>query len=214
MNLSLDILESNSTIRTLILEALRVELDRTMQKSATELELKIRPLLSDALRQEPEYNSLKSGKLRFEFGIPDSNAVDDVVEKISSTITINSFPIKISNAGLSGGFQLTAIKTDDINGITNDSSAIVDDTARGYSLPWLEWLLFRGNQTIVQNYSVKIGPNSNSRTGNAVMIKSNSNWRVPAEFAGTATDNWTTRAIERLEPIIYKLIQSIVERNI
>jgi len=214
MNLSLNILESNSTIRGLILDSLKVELDRIMQKSAKSLSIKIVPLVSDALKQEPEYSSLKSGKLRFEFGIPDSSVVDDIVEKIANTITINNLPIKISNAGLSGGFQLTGIKTDDINGIINDSSAIVDDTTRGYSLPWLEWLLFKGSQTIVQNYNVKIGPNSNSRTGNAIMVRSNSNWRVPAEFAGTASSNWTTRAVDRLESSIYKLIQSEVEANI
>jgi hypothetical protein len=214
MNLSLKILESNSTINKMILDSLRIELDRTMQKSAKELPSKIKPLLLDALKQEPEYSSLKSGKLRFEFGIPDSGAVDDVVEKIADTITINSSPVKISGGGLSGSFTLTAIKTDDINGIINDSSAIVEDTIRGYSLPWLEWLLFRGNQTIIKGYDVKLGPNNNSRTGNAIMVSSNNNWRVPAEFAGTISNNWTTRAVERLESTIYKIIQSTVESNI
>jgi hypothetical protein len=198
----------------MILDELRVQLDRTMQKSAKELPSKIKPLLSDALKQEPEYASLKSGSLRFEFGIPDSSVVDDLVEKIAETVTINASPVKISGAGLSGGFTLTAIKTDDINGIINDSSAIVEDTKRGYSLPWLEWLLFRGNQTIIKGYDVKLGPNDNSRTGNAIMVSSNNNWRVPAEFAGTSSSNWTTRAVERLESNIYKIIQSTVEGNI
>jgi hypothetical protein len=214
MNLSLSILETNSTINKMILDELRVQLDRTMQKSAKQLPSKIKPLLSDALKQEPEYASLKSGSLRFEFGIPDSSVVDDLVEKIAETVTINASPVKISGAGLSGGFTLTAIKTDDINGIINDSSAIVEDTKRGYSLPWLEWLLFRGNQTIIKGYDVKLGPNDNSRTGNAIMVSSNNNWRVPAEFAGTSSSNWTTRAVERLESNIYKIIQSTVEGNI
>ena len=214
MNLSLDIAESNSVIRKMILDSLRVELDRVFQKSAKDLPSKIKPLLSDALKQEPEYSSLKSGKLRFEFGIPDSNSIDDVVEKIADTLTIDPSPVKISNVGLSGGFTLTAIKTNDINGIINDPSAIMEDTTRGYSLPWLEWLLFKGNQTIIKGYSVKLGPNNNSRTGNAIMVTSNSSWRVPAEFAGTVSDNWTTRAVERLELNIYKVIQSAVESNI
>jgi hypothetical protein len=214
MNLSLRVLESDSAIRKMILDSLRVELDSTMQKSARELPAKIKPLLSDALKQEPEYSSLKSGKLRFEFGIPDSSAIDDVVEKIANTININASPLKISGAGLSGGFTLTAIKTDDINGIINDPSSMVEDTTKGYSLPWLEWLLFKGNQTIIKGYSVKLGPNSNSRTGNAIMVTSDSSWRVPAEFAGTISSNWTTRAVERLESTIYKIIQSTVESNI
>jgi hypothetical protein len=214
MNLSLSVLETNSSIRKMILDCLSIELDRTMQKSAQQLPSKIKPLLLDALKQEPEYSSLKSGKLRFEFGIPDSGDIDDVVEKIASTLNVSASPVKISGAGLSGGFTLTAIKTDDINSIINDPSAIVQDTTRGYSLPWLEWLLFKGNQTIIKGYSVKFGPNNNSRTGNAIMVSSNSSWRVPAEFAGTISNNWTTRAVERLESTIYKIIQSTVESNI
>jgi len=214
MNLSLTLLETSSTINKMILDSLRVDLDNTMQKSAKQLPAKIKPLLSDALKQEPEYSSLKSGKLRFEFGIPDAGAVDDVIEKIANTITINASPVKISGSSLSGGFTLTAIKTNDINGIINDPSAIVEDTMRGYSLPWLEWLLFRGNQTIVKGYQVKLGPNNNSRTGNAIMVSSDGSWRVPAEFAGTISDNWTTRAVERLESNIYNIIQSTVESNI
>jgi hypothetical protein len=214
MNLSLKVLESDSAIRNMILDSLRIELDRTMQKSAQELPAKIKPLLSDALKQEPEYSSLKSGKLKFEFGIPDSSVIDDVVEKIANTLSINASAVKISSAGLSGGFILKAIKTDNIDGIINDPSAIMEDSIRGYSLPWLEWLLFKGNETIIKGYSVKLGPNSNSRTGNAIMVGSDSSWRVPAEFAGTISNNWTTRAVERLESTIYSIIKSTVESNI
>jgi len=46
------------------------------------------------------------------------------------------------------------------------------------------------------------------------MIDSSSNWRVPPEYAGTVRDNWTTRALSRVDSSITKIIQSTFESNI
>ena len=78
-------------------------------------------------------------------------------------------------------------------------------------MPWLEWLLLKGNQIIVRNYEVKIGSNSRSRSGDAIMISSSENWRVPPEFIGTNTNNWTTRALSKIEDELNSLIKSKFE---
>lgn len=46
------------------------------------------------------------------------------------------------------------------------------------------------------------------------MVPSGDNWRVPPEFAGSQSDNWTTRAVTRVEDEIYRLIQKSVEKYI
>lgn len=214
INLSLDIVESNSYIRQQILSSLSIEIDKVINKSMNIIQNNTINIINNALKQEPEYESLKSGRLRYEFGIPDSSSVDIIVDKLSRTVTINRRPIKISNLGLSGGFDVTAIENETFNGLLQDPSAVVQDNARGYSLPWLEWLLLRGNEIIVRSYDVKLGPNPNSRTGNAIMVESNRNWRVPAEFVGKNNNNWTTRAIERCENELLKMIQQTIESNI
>jgi hypothetical protein len=214
MKFSLNILESNSTIRTSILNALSIEVDRTISKAMPTIQAGVTRLLIEALKEEPEYTSLKNGTLRFNFGIPDTSVVDDIVDKLASTVNIRKNSIRITNAGLTGGFDITAIQSNNISGLTSDASAIVEDSERGYSLPWLEWLLLRGNEIIVQKYDVKLGPNPNSRTGNAIMIDSNKSWRVPAEFSGTSSNNWTTRAIERIGDPILSLMRQTLENNI
>ena len=100
-----------------------------------------------------------------------------------------------------------------IASITTEAAQVID-TKRGYSLPWLEWLLLKNNKVIVNNYDVKLGPNINSRTGNAIMVSSNNNWRVPPQFAGSQASNWTTRAIERVDKQIESIIQKAIEDNI
>ena len=214
MNLAVTLLESDSEIRRRILDALREDISKTFSKAANKLINPIKNLLIEALKEEPEYNSLKSGLLKYHFGIPDSSVVDDLVVKMANTLTFQNYPIKISNVGLSGGFSLTAIRSEDISGLLNDPSAIMTDSERGYGLPWLEWLLLRNNEVIIRNYDVQLGPNPNSRTGQAIMVESNKSWRVPAEFAGSQNNNWTTRAVDRLENSIVKLIQEAIETSI
>ncbi len=214
MNFTIKLLESDSAIRSLVLSALLTEVNAVIDKSIPSIRSGAISLLSEALKLEPEYNALKNGRLREELGIPDPGAVDDIVTKLSNTLTISKNLLKTTSSGLNGGLTITAIESASFNGLLNDASAVVNDSARGYSLPWLEWLLLKGNQTIIKKYNVKFGPSPSSRTGNAIMVESNNSWRVPAEFSGTERNNWTTRAIERIEKSILNLIQTTLEKNI
>lgn len=214
MKFNVKLLESNSVIRKSIMEGLASHMDSVLSKSMGQIQNKLRALIESALKQEPEYISLTSGQLRLDFGISNPDQVNNVVSKLADTVSISKKTISINNSGLSGGFSLNAIKADDFNGVLTDENAMVVDGTKGYSLPWLEWLLLRGNKIIVKNYEVKVGPNPTSRTGMAVMVESDKNWRVPPEFVGTISNNWTTRAIQRIEPNLVKLIQQEIENNL
>lgn len=213
MKLSLTLLESDSYIKNQILEALSKQANIVLKNTSQKILPKIKILLENALKQEPEYISLISGQLRLEFGIPDVSVVDDIVKKLSETVSISVQNSTIKNNGVSGGILLTALEKASMGGLINDSSGIVVDS-KGYSLPWLQWLLYAGNKPIVKNYEVKIGPNSRSRTGMAIMIDSNKNWRVPTAFAGTINNNWIIRALDRVSNDIIKLIQDSFESSL
>jgi len=214
MNISVKLLESNSVIRNLILSALRDDINACISKSMSSITDQVKDVVRKALKDEPEYSSLISGQLKAEFGISDSSSVDAVINKLVDTLVMTRNPVSYNNAGLTGGFTLTMIKSDDLGGVVGDESAKVVDSERGYELPWLEWLALFGNRAIVKNYEVKMGAHSHSRSGLAIMVESKKNWRVPAQFVGTITSNWITRAIERVDPQIYKIIQNAIEANI
>ena len=215
MKLSVKLLESESQIRKLILGALSQDINMAMSRSINGIRSELKTLLLGALRDEPEYASLTNGKLKAELGIGDSTIVDSIVEKISNTIDINYQPATITNMGLSGGITITAISSENIGGLISDQDAFVNDTQRGYSLPWLEWLTLKGTSPIIKNYSVDFSSSPNSRSGMAIMVSdSGSSWSVPAEFAGVAENNWTTRAIDRIEKEIPKVIIKNIEANI
>lgn len=213
MKISLTLLESDSYIRDQILQALAKEVQPVLAKTITKITPKIQKLLEEALREEPEYSSLISGQLRLEFGIPDVSTVDTVVKKLAATANVVSNGVSVKSNGLSGGLTLTALERSSMGGLISNDNAIVI-TNKGQPLPWLQWLLYEGNKPIIRNYEVKIGPNPNSRTGNAIMVDSDKNWRVPPAFAGTINNNWVTRAVDRVSNSIPKIIQEAFESSI
>lgn len=211
MKFSLNLLEQNSDITKIILTNLKKEMDVIIDKALPSIKLDIKNLVKEALISEPEYASLKAGTLRAEFGILNTSEVDGVVDAMVNTLDIIPQSIKISNNGLSGGFTLTMIRSSDINGIIGTDIAMTK-TEKGQSLPWLEWLLLRGNDKIIQDYSINYISNSyRSRTGSAVMISNPKGWRIPANFSGTEDNNWTTRAISKIGDQISKIIQKNIE---
>lgn len=214
MKFSLKLLENTSDITTIILNNLKIQIEKTINKALPSIERDIKALIKTSLMSEPEYSSLIAGSLRAELGISNVSDVDNVVQAMVDTLNISQNSINVSNNGLSGGFKLTMIKSDDISGIIYSDSANVVDSERGYSLPWLEWLLLKGNETLVQNYNVNYTNSSRSRSGMALMVKSDTNWRVPPAFAGKINNNWTTRAIIKSNAQITSIIKSNIENYI
>lgn len=214
MNIDLKLQDSDSSIAKQIFEAIKDILSIALNKSQQQITTRVKQIIADSLRTEPEYQSLKSGILKAEFGIQFPETVDKIVEKLANTLDFQQIPITTTNRGLKGGFQLVAIQSDNINGLTADVDALVADDIRGYKLPWLEWLLLRGADNIVKNYEVEFGPSQYSRSGMAIMKSSSASWRVPPQFAGTAKYNWTTRAISKAEDDIKSAIIQNIETNL
>lgn len=213
MRITAKLLESNSQVRQLMLSELVRQLKETFILARPGIINRTKDMVRDALKQEPEYQSLISGKLRAELGIADSANVDTIVDALVNTLDMVVNPVTFNNSGLKGGFTLQMIQSDNISGIIATDEAMVVDN-NGQKLPWLEWLLLRGNQIIIRNYQVRMGANPFSRTNMAIMVESNKNWRVPMEFAGTITNNWTTRALDKVSNQIVDNIISSIEVTI
>jgi hypothetical protein len=211
MKIEFKLLEKDSDIANSIFRAIQDSLTTIMTKASPEIQRRVKEILTESLRSEPEYQSLKSGILRAEFGIQYPDTVDKIVEKLSETVTIDNIPITFTSRGIKGGFRLVAIQSDNISGLIEDADAFVADDARGYKLPWLEWLLLRGSDKIIKNYEVSFGASKYSRSGMAIMKDSSSSWRVPPQFAGTVKNNWTTRAVSKAEDSIQSAIISTIE---
>ncbi len=213
MRITARLLESDADITRSIMQAVRGHLDKSISKSIPRIVSDIKQAVKESLIQEPEYSSLTSGTLKIEFGIPDASQVSEVVDALVNTIQFTQNKIIAGNRSLSGGFTLNMMKSDDMSGVIFSDAAVVT-TDKGTTLPWLEWLLLKGNTPIVKKYDVKYISSSRSRSGLGVMIPSNRDWRVPPLYIGKEESNWTTRAIDKVESKIYTIIKKRIEESL
>lgn len=211
MKLSLKLLENNREIEKSILQALLPLTTDFMNGINKKIKDNIINIVKNNIISSNEYDSLVGGELKLELGIVDAPVkVQQIIDIwVSNTLMSYKAP-KIINSKIKSTFTVKMVKTN-FSDILNQPAAFVEDTLRGYQLPWLEWLLLNGTATIVDDYEVVIGPNPRSRTGYAVMLPSVSNgWSVPPQFAGTINDNWITRALSKAKPEIEKLLERAI----
>lgn len=211
MQLKLKILEDNATITNSILTAMLPEVTSYMNNGVNLIKQKLPLIIQVAIIDTPEYESILSGQLKYEFGIPNSSSkLAGLLNIWSSNILYTYNKPSITGNKITASFSAQTIKADFSDVLYTDYASMTD-SLRGYSLPWLEWLLLEGNKIIISKYNVVMGPNKFSRTGEAVMAPSNKSWKVPSQFSGTISDNWITRAIDNAEADIKTLLAKAFE---
>ena len=207
-NMTINILETNPQIIKLMRDALLIEVNKYFTLTVIQNIInKIKPNIKSIISNAPEAQSLISGDLRGEFGIPNGLEVDfvkSIVLTIANNIQLDFYPIKLTGSSLSGGFTFYVAQEDFADILSLSEATITTDKAQ--ILPWLEWLLLQGNKIIISEHKLKFSP-ANSRSHSFIMVQdTGSFWSVPPQFAGTIKDNWITRALEDN----IKAIQTIV----
>lgn len=213
MKISLKILESDKQISIMIANALKKQVDQFMTNALGKIKSELPIILRRAIEDSPEYNSILSGQLKYEFGIPDSSSkLQGLLDIWTNDVLVNYSPAITTNSGnLKTSISISMVKSDFSN-VLGSSYGFVYDNKRGYALHWLEWLLLDGTMSIVPGYEVVIGPNKRSRTGMAVMSNKNGkSWNVPSYYAGSVNDNWITRAIRSSSKNIDRLLKKATE---
>jgi len=208
--LHINILESNDEISQKILKALLPEVTKYFNKAFNQCKKEITTIVSNAIVSSPEYQSIMSGKLKYEFGLPDSGSRLASILSFWKYLDIQYDKPKIIKNQINSYFTLSMIKSDYSDVLS--SAAATFKTEKGSDLEWLQWLLLFGDKVIIKDYSVEIGPNPRSRTGNAVMVgNTRGRWGVPPEFSGTSQNNWITRAIDSADGAINELLNKCLK---
>jgi len=208
MNINVKLLDTNAEIYKNILKALLPDIKKYMDSVLDTIKKELPDILSNSIRNSPEYSSLIAGKLRYEFGIPDaSSKIIGLINSWSSNINIDYTRPAITGNQIKSKFSVNLVRAD-FSDVLFTEYAILRDDQRGYDLPWLQWLLLDGDVAIIQNHEIIIGASRYSRTGNAIMRENKGKtWKVPTEFSGTISDNWITRSIENANSEIDSLLQ-------
>ena len=71
----------------------------------------------------------------------------------------------------------------------------------------MRWLLLEGTRTIVSSYAYE--PDNSGRSGGGTM-RLGGIWRVPPQFAGTASENFVTRMFENKDKQIQPILKGLL----
>jgi len=200
------------------LNKLAANANRTFGKTSYAIIRELRGPIGAAIIRSPEMASLQGGRLAGELGLPPAlqrAAPKDITEAIVNSIGAVVLPVRRAGRKLTGGINITVQPADFRNmlglGISPIKYLSRNKKFKGkmVSLDWLDWLLFKGDAVIVQNFRVERG--SHGRSGLAKMKGKRGNpWRIDPNFSGTVDDNFISRALD--DPIARGEVLAAIQR--
>ncbi len=208
MQLKMSLAEDYSAIYKKVLDSLIPDINKMLIRAISKIQPQIKEIIESSLSATPEVQSLMGGNLQSELGVPDAESrIKKIISVFAASLKIDYIPMAKRGNLLYGGFILTAIKGDYSDVLSLPEAAY--DTEKGKTIRWLEWLVFLGDNTIIREYTINTDVFNKSRTGlGQIMMKSKKgSWRVPPEFSGTDDNNFVTRGISKLDPILENLIK-------
>lgn len=203
----------SSKFKTNIINEVTRKISRKKTSIETKIKDRIKTAVKNALVATPEYQSLISGKLRAELGIPEADfriiqVIDTWVNNIVVILKSGVKPLLLIEIGV--------IQSDygDVLGLAAATYTYTGKRGHG-EIPWLEWLLLEGDKRIVNRYEFSSNIKRGSRTGMGIMIsKKRGFWQVPPEFAGTSVDNFATRALGNIGNTIDKIVEQVIKESL
>lgn len=203
--MTIKLIESNNKILTEIKKSLAKEVNKEIAPKINLLKNKLIPVFRSALEESPEIISLRAGVLRAEFGL-ETDPSFDIVEAVLATLDLTWKNVDAKT--FKGGINIVMQPSNFSNLLL---LPVGNQPIEGGSLPWLEWLLTRGDSIIITGYGVQLGSFPESRTGLAKMSKKFAPYKVNSSFSGTIEDNFITRAINRSFSKVQGIIQGVLK---
>jgi hypothetical protein len=215
MRFTIELLETNKQIERKILDCIAEDFNNLIQPKLSIIREKISVATVAFLKGSETYESLMRGELAGHFGLPvwgRRMMIDNVIQKIGDNIEIDYTPVRVRAGGFIGGAEI-GVLVKDFSDILAMMEASVD-TEKGQILPWLEWLLIRGDQIIISEYEINF-ISAQGRSAKAIMVKNNSAvWRVPPEYSGVMGDNWLTRFFTIYHNVYSTLLEQILQTEL
>ena len=205
-------LPKTNVLLSMILDQIALKLSEAFSAAAPRIKQRVGDEAAKAIKESPEYASLLSGRLRHELGVIDASPVlAAIIRNISQGVVVTSKGARRRGNNIVGGLEIKLLKGDYSEVLAVDGASFVSE--HGFDVPWVKWLTLAGDTILVSDHKYVASPVSFSRTGLGLMRKPGV-WRVPAEFSGTGSDNWLTRALIKLGDSITVITQEEIQRAI
>ena len=211
------LLDSDVHIRKGITGAMVKHLRITMRKALPLITQDVRVATFSWIYDSRELEDLRNGNLRLDLGLTMAQASDasnEVAKAVADSIIVTGELPKMVNGRLKSSFRIN-IQPNHYGNIPISLHLV--DWGQAGLIPWLDILLFRGDEIIVKEFDVNYTPGG--RSGGAKMKEAEQGWgigvgeatRVNPSFSGTAQDNFISRALLRRRKEILQIFQKRVE---
>lgn len=194
-------------------EGIKREVLSLLNKRMDSITNAIRNRLQDSLRRaitdSPEYQSIVSGILRAELGLPDTSVLDTIIDTWA-----NGIQVKYKTNNSFGVINIGMIQSDYSDVLSLPEASFIYATRSGSNvIDWLRWLLLEGSSIIVVDYEFKAS--NKGRSGLGVMVKRDGGgWSIPSQFAGTSDDNFATRALQNIDQEIDDIVRQEITKGL
>ena len=192
------------------------KVNKILKKTNPAIESRVSELLRVKMNSSDTIQELKNGQLKVDFGLTDSvadAATKDIVNAVASAVQIFIRPPKSKKAKTLGSLVIE-INPSIVSAVVQTSTTNAIYNSNGHQITWLNWLMTKGTEVVVEDFEVVsgLGYDERSRSGGGLMIRTGGAFRVHPDHAGTAGDNFITKAIIANGPNIRKIIQEEFRR--
>lgn len=196
MDVTVNTVENITRLSKAVGKIIEDELNLKLKKAAIHIKNNFGPVFINALKAQPEYNSLIDGELKEEFGLLDGSSKINTIMKVwVESLRVKMRKFRFVNTDFTGGIRVEAIRSDFTDVMALDEGYQI--TEKEEALHWLQWLLLAGDQVIIKDYVIVEGGLFHGRAGSKIMrARGGGTWSVPPQFRGNIDDNWVTRAVE------------------
>ena len=215
--MSITLKQSDSFITKEILNRLAREANSVFSKVAQKAPLLVKGQVESAILDCPEINSIQGGSLLAELGLPKrvaSAAPQAIARSVSENVFFENRTVRVAGNKLIGGLRLGIMPETSWPAIFGIPEASFNYYSKRYKksvkLDWLYWLLFMGDNVIVQDFEFDMS--GMGRSGRGTMSYSpGSTWKIDSQFSGNQDDNFITRALEN--PVTVNNILTILSKS-
>ena len=190
-----------------MLEAIAKQANKVFARLTKQVQNKIYPIIYSAIYSSPEMNSVRNGKLKFDFGLTLDPTIS-IATAVADSCRVYAENVKVVGGKITGGITVNIQPQNYLNVLNIPQAVnIIED---GSELPWLEWLTLHGNQIIIADFGVKYV--DGGRTGGAIMVEQAKPFRVDPNYSGSEQDNFISRSISGITPALTQIIQSVIQK--
>lgn len=209
----IQIVETIPEVQKKINKAWAEELNTRFRKILPRIRDDVRTIIPPVFTSSSIYNSLINGELRAHFGFPPGaeQAVNKIIQGIVDNFDLKFIPFIGRQRGITGGLRIGILRQD-LSEVLSVPEANLT-TSDGNTIPWLEWLLVRGDEVIITDYSIKF--TADGRSGMAIMVSNKDGfWKVPSFAAGVPNRNWLTQSLDAANKRLENEISNIIQRHV